>query len=188
MNGDKNIKVDYLCSQPFWNFTKKSREEFCKVCRHSITDFSDLSTDEILDKLKNAKGKTCGTFYPDQFIINEQTRRSPPVYQLVFASAFTFLVSTFSSRAQQVISEPVKTEQHYTTKELNEIYPVCFPDSTIQDYEAAAEEIKKYKRNRGLKLFRIGRSTFYLSSRFPFIRRYRMHRGKVISSFESGKF
>jgi len=183
MPENKSIKVEYLCKQPFWLFERKGKSEFCKVCKHAITDYRDEDPVIINESIKNLGGETCGTFYPDQFIINEQTRRSPALYRLIYASAMTFLTTTFSSKAQENMSEPVKTAQHYTTEELNEIYPVCLPleeddrqESVVKNYE---EPHRKKKRHRGVKLFSFGRRTFYLSARFPFFKSYRSFMGRI---------
>ena len=91
MSENGNIKVEYLCRQPFWLFEKKGKAEFCKVCKHVIVDYSDSDEETIQQALKRSGGQTCGIFYPDQFIINEETKRSPALYRLVYASAITFL-------------------------------------------------------------------------------------------------
>ncbi len=189
MTRDKNVKVDYLCSQPFWSFKKSNGNEFCKVCKHSIIDFSTSSTDEIIETFKNANGKTCGTFYPDQFIINEETRRSPSLHRLIYASAITFLSTMFTSQAQNTLNNPAKTEQHYTTEELNEIYPVCLPEDSSEVISDNIEKPQIRKKNiRGIKLFKIGRRSFYLSARFPFFHSYKRRIMRGVVSFVSVRF
>jgi len=182
MPENKPIKVEYLCKQPFWLFEKTGKNDFCKVCKHAITDYRDEDPDIINESIKNSGGETCGTFYPDQFIINEQTRRSPALYRLIYASAITFLTTTFYSRAQENVNKPVKAEQHYTTEELNKIYPVCIPleeDNQPEQLTKSYESLRNKKRHRGIKLFSIGQRRFYLSARFPFFRSYRKLRGRI---------
>lgn len=165
-----NFKVTYLCEQPFWNLPRKDGQTWCKSCKKNIPDLRGADRKTVDAMLKRDGGETCGIFYPDQFEINAETRKSPTVLRLVLASAITiFSAGKISS---QSIIEPAKTEQHDTsqTSQTSVAEPVRSnptPDQTA-DEDKPMDAVRSFFSRR-LVLFTIGRREFYVNWKMPFI-------------------
>ena len=86
MNQKPIIRLDYLCSEPFWKFKKENGIDYCKVCKHTITDFTHLENEELIKVLKEQKEGFCGKYYEDQLIIDDQTKKGPSLYKIILAS------------------------------------------------------------------------------------------------------
>jgi hypothetical protein len=173
---NKNIRIDYLCGQPFWKFSGKDNKEYCKVCKHHIHDLKEISDEEITNLIKEHKNEFCGTFYEDQFVPDEKTRYSPATFKLVLAGVISWFTATTKMNAQ-VSGAPVATEQHYlgsdslkTEKETI----IINSDIIVEEPVVVTKPSRKY--------LRIGKSQFYVSGKFPFIHKRKMRRGKFRAS------
>lgn len=55
-----SIKINKPCQENWSNMTEEEKGRFCKVCSKTVIDFTQLSQEEIIEKLKSSKGETCG--------------------------------------------------------------------------------------------------------------------------------
>lgn len=172
---NKNIRIEYLCGQPFWKFSGKGDKEYCKVCKHHIHDLKEIGDDEIRSLFAENKNEFCGAFYEDQFVPDERTRYSPTTFKLILAGMISWFTATSKMNAQ-VSGAPVATEQHYlgsdsvkTEKETINVTP-----------DLTEEEPVVVKPSR--KYLRIGKSLFYASGKFPFIHKRKMRKGRFKAS------
>lgn len=174
--GNKNIRIDYLCGQPFWKFSGKGDNEYCKVCKHPIHDLKEVSDDEIKSLFTENKNEFCGAFYEDQFIPDERTRYSPTTFKLILAGMISWFTAASKMNAQ-VSGAPVATEQHYLVNDS-----VKTEKETINVTSDITEEEAVVVTKPSRKYLRIGKSQFYVSGKFPFIHKRKMRRGKFRSS------
>ena len=55
----KFLKLNKACSEQWENMTPNEKGSFCDVCSKNVIDFTQLSTREISEKIKNSKGEIC---------------------------------------------------------------------------------------------------------------------------------
>jgi hypothetical protein len=176
MSTKNNIRIDYLCGQPFWKFSGKD-DKYCKVCKHHIHDLKEIRDEEINILIKKNKNEFCGAFYKDQFVTDERTRYSPTTFKLILAGMISWLTATTKINAQ-VSGAPVPTEQHYlgTDSVKTEKESINITPGITEEEEPLV--VKKPSR----KYLRIGKSQFYVSGKFPFIHKRKMLRGRFKAS------
>lgn len=176
-NTGNKIQVNYLCKQPFWNLPKKDGQTWCKSCKKHIPDLREADRETILE-LKRKDGEACGIFYPDQFEVNEQTRKSPTVFRLILAGALTVFAANKASA--QTVVDSVKTEQHDTSgisSQTETARPESNPVAAV-DAAPATTSNKKPARRKRVHLFWLGSREFYLNGKLPFIHSHVMRMGK----------
>lgn len=170
MSQETKIQLDYSCHQPFWNFTKRDGEKYCKQCKHKTYDFSQSSPEEIFLILQQNNGKACGSFYKDQVQINEHTKHSPAAYRIALASVISFF-AVAELDAQSTVSDTVKTEQHDFSASQEKIKVNELDEKgneiTTCPINATPEPTATYRRHK--KHIRIG--NYYINWRFPFVHR-----------------
>ena len=166
------IKMKYVCNEPFWKFKKlDGKESYCKVCKKNVVDFRNYSSTELSEYKTQNPEVTCGIFTSEQAGIDVDTVYGASVYRIVLASLISFFTFSVSESKAQSVQDSVKTEQH----------PVVKSDSTQQEMPKAAE-VKPYnekeyqaylssksKSNHYKTLLRIGRIS--VVSRFPFFKK-----------------
>ncbi|MCE3279652.1 MAG: hypothetical protein K0S44_1843 [Bacteroidetes bacterium] len=173
---NKNIRIDYLCGQPFWKFSGKGDKEYCKVCKHHIHDLKEIGDKEINILVKENKNEFCGAFYEDQFAPDERTRYSPTSFKLILAGMISWFTATTKMNAQ-VSGAPVPTEQHYLGSDS-----VLTEKENINSPSEITEEVPVTVTKPSRKYLRIGKSQFYTSGKFPFIHKRKMMRGRFKAS------
>lgn len=171
-------KVSFLCKQPFWNFSEKDGQSWCKSCQRQIPDLREADPETIADLLKRDGGESCGLFYRDQFEINEQTKKGPPVLRIVLASALT--IFTASKVHSQTVTDSVKTVQtDSVSKPQNQSEA---PAAEIVQNPVVQEnypvQAKRPLFTRRKHLFWLGRKDVWISWRFPFLHIRRPVRGR----------
>ncbi|MDQ3190227.1 MAG: hypothetical protein M3Q58_01390 [Bacteroidota bacterium] len=175
---NSEIKVEFMCAQPFWKFSVKGPNDYCKVCKHNIYDFRNAGNEDVLKAIKQNGGEVCGTFYKDQFIIDDNTKYGANILGLFLAGSIS-LLSAIISNAQTNYPESPKTEQH-EVKSKTVFDQETKADSLTADcvVHEPTEETAPKKRKRKV-LMRIGRTHVACSLRFPFIHVYKIRRGKI---------
>lgn len=173
---NSKVHLDYNCKEPFWKFTQKDGEDYCKTCQTTIIDFTGLNKEEIIAILKQQPGKSCGKFYSDQIVIDEKTKQGPSGLKIFFASVLTSIL-TLTSSAQTDYSETIRTEQS----------PINNSDS-LQPQIENLPEVECYQVPENIdspvvkKKRRIYIGKYYLSSRFPFIHQPRKGRYRFVGT------
>jgi|GEM_PF-7025747 len=180
MNPKGNIHVEYLCGQPFWKFSRKNEEDYCKVCKYAIHDLKDKTPDEI-DKLLSPETTICGSFYKDQFVTDERTQRSPATFRIVLAGLITWFSATKLSA--QVQSPQVSTEQHYLGADSSAIAhdSAARASENITHQPVCPPQVDPIVVNSKKMYYRIGNTRWAITRRFPFIVK-RHVRGRISSS------
>jgi len=174
MTQHNKIHLDYNCKVPFWKFKKQNGEDYCKVCNHTIIDFTKLSEQEIINILKEKSANVCGKFYDDQIIIDEKTKKGPSLPKIILASTIAS-VSAFTLIAQKTV-DPVKTEQLPVISNDNDINQAVIDSlPEVECLQIPQEQSKKSIYDKRSRIY-IGK--YYLSWKFPFIHKPR--RGKFI--------
>ena len=182
MKQNNNIKISYLCNEPFWKFTKTNNSEYCKTCRHSLYDFTALNEVETIQFLQNSDGKTCGIFYENQFLIDNETKKGPSLIALLLTGSLTVAINN-NVNAEYLPLTTLVTEQ---SNEFN-IKKPKHVERTNHSKQLAANKNKVsrmpkniYKKEQPLK---IGNLNIYMDLKFPFIHiKKRIRRGMVYIS------
>ena len=172
-------KVTFLCKQPFWNFSEKDGQSFCKSCQRTIPDLREAEPETIAALLKRDGGESCGLFYRDQFEINEQTKKGPPVLRSVLASALTiFTASKFHSQTITDSVKTVQTDSVYFGKENPEEPVTETAETNSVQTQSHPSNYKKPFFKRRTHLFWLGSRDVWISWRFPFLHIRRPVRGR----------
>lgn len=179
MNQKPIIRLDYLCSEPFWKFKKENGIDYCKVCKHTITDFTHLENEELIKVLKEQKKGFCGKYYEDQLIIDDQTKKGPSLYKIILASTIASIVS-ITSNAQIIKKDSVKTEQLSLNSKLENISSSEEEEiGEVECYQVPEEETVVSSGIKGRKYYKIGNSSFYFNKKFPFVHKRRIRMGAL---------
>jgi len=178
MTDRNNIRVEYLCNEPFWKFTKTGTNEYCKVCKHQIKDFTNLDKQSAFDAINEAADGTCGIFFKDQFLIDDRTQIGASFKTLLFVSSLSTLL-TLNANAQNSNYESTKTEQRPDSLFKKNTEPIR-QDSilkcvTYEKDDAGLTSVAYKKKHR----LRIGRVSIYINGRFPFLHIHKMRRGRI---------
>jgi hypothetical protein len=168
---ENKIHIDYQCHQPFWNFKKEGKNNYCKQCKHTIHDFTQSTPEEIILHLQQNNGKACGSFYKDQINIDGQTKHSPAACKIALASVISFFAATELS-AQSGVADSVKMEQHdvSSSQDKNAVYDTDEKGNSITTCpigDAPVSEPVVYRRRH--HHLRLG--NYYINLRFPFVHR-----------------
>jgi hypothetical protein len=172
-----NIHVDYLCSQPGWKFRRERNADFCMHCKESIHKLDQKEPEEINALLKAHNNRMCGVFFEEQFIIDEHTHRSSPLYKLIIAGIISWFSASFRLNAQSEAGNPVKVEQHYLGNDSTISDPVIVQEN-IKTPECVKAETPVVKK-KPVKYLRIGMRRIYVSGRFPFVHVRKIRRGRI---------
>ncbi len=187
MDPSSKIHVEYLCNQPFWNFKKSGNNSFCKVCKENIHDFTSSEIQSVKQKITGNGGQICGSFYKEQFVIDEYTQKSPNHLKMLLVGAISMLTATFKLEAQKLKNDSAKVEQLQSPNQtntstsrdsLNSRPITASSDTTKPSTEASTHK----KVNRGARICKIGNRTFYISWRPLFFHSYYAVRGRVCYS------
>lgn len=175
----KQIHVDYLCKEPFWKFTKRDDNQYCKVCKEDIIDFTQWDEKSVIDHLKLKDGNSCGLFYKEQFIIDDATQTGPSLKAMLIAGG---LSSVFSI---QGLAQKEETGNN-TKIELQKDIPIVYLenvnysevekcDTTVLQTGDKPEKEKKVRKKHRLY---IGNSMIFINFKFPFLHVVKPYRGK----------
>jgi len=111
MRSKTSLTIPEPCSETWNNMTPVAGGSFCGSCQKTVTDFTNMTDDELITFLQRKPKSVCGRFHPQQlktYIIPEQTSFKPS-YTLLKAGilgAF-FLLINKPAAAQSV---PIKTQ------------------------------------------------------------------------------
>jgi hypothetical protein len=176
-NIKNDIHIEYLCNEPFWKFTKKGNESYCKVCKHHINDFSNFSKNDAIEYITKQGGETCGIFFKDQFIIDNDTEVGTSFKSLLFAGGLTVLLNTTVSAQSNRDSIKIEQKSSWDSTVLKRLVrdQVTENDTASINNEKVSNILFKNKKHR----LRIGRTLFYINGRFPFLHIHRIRMGKI---------
>lgn len=176
MTNRNDIHIEYLCNEPFWKFAKIGENQFCKVCRHQIKDFSNLSKKSAIDTIRLTGGEACGLFYKDQFIIDNNTQNGKSLKNIILASSLSTLVA-FNSNAQNIKKDSTKIEQQADSLINSKNY--VNQDTTQECLPYIKNEQLNDSTSLKKKPRRIGQIVILFNGRFPFIHIRKIRRGKM---------
>lgn len=174
--------MQYICHEPFWKFKKNDdATSHCSVCKKTVVDFRNFSSQEIeAFRLKNIDS-TCGIFTEDQVMIDENTQFGNSTFKIIVASVISFFTFSFTDAyAQNTVTDSLKTEQHPMSrtdsilKRYREAQTTTNQNENEVKCEVKIEDPLIIKRNVRKKLFIT--QWLYLDSRFPFF--HRCYRGR----------
>ncbi|MFY9307699.1 MAG: hypothetical protein WAQ28_01495 [Bacteroidia bacterium] len=171
-----SIHIDYLCNQPFWKFTKTGTDEYCKVCKHKINDFTTLDSHSSIETIKELGGETCGTFLNGQFTEDESTSQGNSLIKLLLAGSVTALLTTNVNA--QGVKDSIKTEQLSSNNLENK---TASPEQITEDCLTTTRDnaISNSGKKRKRSYIRLHKIYIYINSDFPFLHIRKMRRGKV---------
>ena len=120
----KFLKLNKACSEQWENMTPNEKGSFCDVCSKNVIDFTQLSTREISEKIKNSKGEICARLTQKQLatpLIDLEVQKTYKLpYSNIAASvllASTLAVSTTScTQNEKAPTEYVETASNLSSK------------------------------------------------------------------------
>lgn len=119
------LKIEDSCSESWAAMSPTDSGRFCTACAKNVTDFTNLSDDNILAIIKKSSGNLCGRMEENQmnrFLVNK-TEPSNKARFFRFVAGL-FLLSAAEGKAQEMIMrEPMAmvkppTEQEKFEKEI----------------------------------------------------------------------
>ena len=106
-----SLRIEKPCTECWSSMINNDLGKYCPVCKTDVLDFRDLKDNEILDILKQTKGKVCGRFRQSQLnrplIFNDKKEapRSPRFAKMLVAVAL--LYSSTNSSAQERVGSDI---------------------------------------------------------------------------------
>ena len=117
MKTQLTLTVPKPCSEKWDNFLPTANGGFCNSCGKTVTDFTHMSEDEILNFFKERPAGTCGRFRPNQLRTYSTTTMAPlhPGLRLFYSGVLSLLfVLINKSTIAHGIKSTAPTEQlHY---------------------------------------------------------------------------
>lgn len=165
------IQLENDCQQSWDDMSPAEGGRYCAQCTKVVTDFTYLSTEQIIQKL-SVHPNLCGRFTAMQLDrdLIKPIELAPRKSILAFVSAFVLFFSYKELNAR----DPKPAMEQGIAKASPEPFTVYSEPSvekqteSVHDYRIAD---KPRKRRGGSHVaFRTRRKTFYWSRRFPFIR------------------
>jgi len=177
MSNNQPIRVEYLCNEPFWKFTTSEKTSHCKVCKHTLKDYTEMAEPEIRALLDQNNGNLCGIFFKDQFAIDENTKHGKTFKQLLLAGSLTTFFS-LSAASQNTVNNSVKTEQYinYEAADYGLVKDSIQVKEDVRPNEPQCRKQEPARKKR--RYFRIGRNRYYVNSSVPFIHKKATRVGK----------
>jgi len=102
------ISIPSPCAEQWENFIPTNEGGFCESCQKNVVDFRQMSDQQLLDYLAEAKGKTCGRFRPDQIKTYTTTYPSPKYFGLNALRNSLAALSIVLLSKSAAISFPIK--------------------------------------------------------------------------------
>ena len=97
------VEMNFSCPENVAGMALTENGRFCDSCQKDIVDYTGMSNDEVLDKLKRASGKTCGIFKKRQIIISNRLEIGSR-FRLAFMLVFMFGMSSSKLMAQDTLT------------------------------------------------------------------------------------
>lgn len=161
-----NIEYTFLCDQKWDKMTKCQEGRFCNACQKPVHDLTKLNQLEINELLRKNNNHLCGTVFNDQlenpFPIEYRTFG---IKKYLSGIAAIFLLQISQVKAQTTTE--MKMEQHDSVSTNHQNNAEI---SSIDDQGNCENSLEKKKEK---KYFKIGRSNYYFTKQFPFIRKKR---------------
>jgi hypothetical protein len=170
MKRDKTIKMTFVCNQD-WDAMKVTHNgRYCDVCKKEVFNFANKSVAEI-NVIKSGQSELCGQFKIEQV----ETDLIPIDFNVgkklkyIAASVATFFgLELSSAKAQTENQTPteITSENNNTTTNENIVNGQCVKiekqDAELNDRESNINPPIAKRRHK-----------YYLSKRFPFIKKRR---------------
>lgn len=182
--------MTFRCDVGAEQLEENSCGHFCHQCQKEVIDFRHYSMDEI-HRYAQRNGEACGTFSakqadPDYLapIAPRKHLRSLALLSgmFVFSGGATgFAQTTIDPKKEQ--SQGTSNAPNFTTEEAEEAQSNGTPismsvgetDAAMVEQNPNASPTRKVKPRRYL---RMRNNRYYLSKKFPFVKRDRLWRGK----------
>ena len=137
-NKPLSLHIDEPCHEKWSEMTPNEQGRFCNACQKTVTDFTGLTDNEILNIVRN-NSNVCGRFYADQLerkIVETQLKGN----NWRLNSAFTALF--LATGATAVSAQSADTTYHPTVviDEKHPTGPVCIKTET----PVAKTEVHEY--------------------------------------------
>jgi hypothetical protein len=129
------IKVENPCNEDWSKMTKAEQGRFCDSCQKTVTDFSEMSLEEIKETLRNSSGRICGRIKNSQLSeINGEYKDLP--------NAFNIKKWTIAAALAGVIAYPNYTSAIDMTKDIASISSVYNPISSNEEITEKKSPVK----------------------------------------------
>ena len=176
----RNVELTYNCKEGRRSFTYHKGEEHCHVCSTTIIDFTDKTSEEIIQILSQQTGSVCGKVFDDQLSnpVPETSRFSPKLMLAGLATATGLIAVSPEVKATQTVrvEQTDKLREDLITSSSTNLPVALATSNPVIDEEPKNERSKLRK-----PFMRIGRRYFFTSSSFPFIESRVIRRGKIAS-------
>ena len=114
------IKIENPCNEDWSKMTKAEQGRFCDSCQKTVTDFSEMSLEEIKETLRNSSGRICGRIKNSQLAEINGEYRDLPI-------AFNVKKWTIAAALAGVIAYPNHTSAIDMSKDIATISSVYNP-------------------------------------------------------------
>ena len=109
------ISVEKPCSEKFENFSPTSAGGFCDSCQKEVIDFTEMTSQEIMEHFSSTSEKTCGRFKPSQLqkhkpMISRPSNSFVSRGLAIMSFSLLSLCAVSNMQAQEVVSLEVPTE------------------------------------------------------------------------------
>jgi hypothetical protein len=137
----KTLNIEKPCSQPLVEISALGTEKYCHSCKHTVHDFSEMSTPELVAVLQSGKHR-CGIFDKEQlgtlYYVQDEARSKRKKYWSGIAAAIVAGTLQLSSTYSQ---SPVRTHPLYNRDlAFDKCQTESSPVVTEQDQAVAKKE------------------------------------------------
>ncbi|MBV8254303.1 MAG: carboxypeptidase-like regulatory domain-containing protein [Chitinophaga sp.] len=97
------ISIPEPCHEQWDRMEPRCGGNYCQQCQKTVTDFTALTDQEILDKLSSTAGGVCGRFDVSQLdrVIAEESRSRRPILPIFALSSFLSMIFPGVLKAQR---------------------------------------------------------------------------------------
>jgi hypothetical protein len=137
----KKLRIQKPCSQPLMETSSVTNEKYCNSCKHTVHDFTEMSTPELVAMLQSGK-YSCGIFDKEQlgtlYYVQDETRSKRKKYWNGIAAAIVAGTLQLSSAYSQ---SPVRTHKLYNRNlAFDKFQPESSPVVTEQEQTVVKKE------------------------------------------------
>jgi hypothetical protein len=130
-----SIRIEKPCHEDWNAMTPNERGRFCGSCQKTVTDFTAMTDNEILEALQNRSGSMCGQLRGSQLnrvLVQTHLERN----KWTLNTAFTALLLAAGTGFMTAQTAPVPTN---ASTEIRQKYPIC-PNPRMESSGPATEK------------------------------------------------
>lgn len=110
------ISIPTPCHESWDAMTPADKGRFCQNCQKTVTDFSNMSDQQIISYLRNREGEVCGRFHAEQLSrelaipVNKRKNVLAPIAAMVTALTITIPSVQAKSNPEKIQLTPEKAD------------------------------------------------------------------------------